>query len=57
MGELAILNKGIETLDFRLHCGEDRPYKVGKWATIVRREQPLTSKKKKRARQKIQTQI
>lgn len=57
MGQLAILNKGIETLDFRLHCGEDRPYKVGKWATIVRREQPLTSKKKKRARQKIQTQI
>lgn len=57
MGELAILNKGIETLDFRLHCSEDRLYKVGKWATIVRREQPLTSKKKKRARQKIQAQI
>lgn len=57
MGELVILNKGIETLDFRLHCGEDREYKVGKWATIVRREQPLTSKKKKRARQKIQAQL
>lgn len=53
MGELAILNKGIETLDFRLHCGEDREYKVGKWATIVRREQPLSSKKNKKVRRKV----
>ena len=57
MVELTSLNKGIGTLDFRLHCSEDRPYKVGNWATIVRNEKPLSSKKRKRARQKIQTQI
>ena len=44
---------GIGTLDFRLHCSEDRPYKVGKWATIVRKEQPLSRKKDKKTRKKV----
>ena len=53
MTNLLTLNKGIETLDFRLHCSEDRPYKVGKWATIVRKEQPLSRKKDKKTRKRV----